>query len=230
MMSKAGSYHNQSHTQNQDAVLYGNSRRLTGLFLADGVSACARASAGAQLSCEAMKNLLMKKGECFFDLEESEIAEFAVSHVFHALRSEAARVGEPVDDYASTMACVLLDKRRGRMLTLNLGDGLIAGVRDGSLRILAMPDDSADGCCGTTTTGAALRTAVRFVDTEGLDEVFVCSDGAWKTLFDGGRLSGNAQRLLRQGSCAALAGFLRSADTFDDCSFISMDLKRRMQR
>lgn len=225
MMSKAGSYHTKQDMPNQDAVLYDSDRRLTGLFLADGVSQCARGSAGARLSCEAMKNLLMKKGACFFSLEEPEIAEFAMSHVFHTLRGEAARAGEPVDDYGSTMACVLVDRRGGRMMTLNLGDGLIAGVRDGSLKILAMPDDASEGCCCTTTHGAARRTAVRFVDTRDLDEVFVCSDGAWRTLFDGGRMREEARQLLCHGSCAALAEYLRSADTFDDCSFISMDLK-----
>ncbi len=225
MMSKAGSYHNRTHTQNQDAVLWGSSSRLTGLFLADGVSGCERSGVGAMRACEAMKNLLMKKGAHFFALDEREIAEFALAQIRHTLRQQASLEGKPVEGYSSTMACALLDKRSGKLLTLNLGDGLIAGVRDGKLKILAMPDDSTNGCCCTTTEGAVRRTAVRFVDAGDFDEVFLCSDGAWKALFDGGHLRGDANRLLYSGSCAALAEFLRNTDTFDDCSFISMNCK-----
>lgn len=224
MMTKPGTYHIRSHTENQDAVLFGTNRRLTGLFLADGISECARSGAGARFSCETVKKLLMDKGECFFDLEAGEIARFAAAHVYHELRARAGREGQPVEEYASTLSCALLDRRTGRLMTLNLGDGLIAGVRGGKMKILAAPDDSSRGCCGTTTRGAELWTDVSILDARDLDAVFVCSDGAWKALFDGGRINPAAETLLREENCAALAEYLRRTETFDDCSFICMDL------
>lgn len=226
MMTKPGRYHTQSHTENQDAVGFDSRRSLTGLFLADGISECARAGAGARFSCETLKKLLMDKGECFFDLETGQIARFATEHVYHELRAEAGRAGAPVEDYASTLSCALWNRRTGKLMTLNLGDGLIAGVRGQKLRILSAPDDSSAGCCCTTTRGAGQRTAVKILDTKDLDAVFLCSDGAWKTLFDGGRISAGAENILKEGTCADLAEYLRRADTFDDCSFICMDLKQ----
>lgn len=225
MMSKTGSYHSKNHTENQDVILSGSSGSLTGLFLADGVSGCERSGVGAMRVCEAMKNLLMKRGACFFDLEEREIADYSLAHVRYALRELSRLEGRPVEHFSSTMAWGLLDRRSGRLMLLNLGDGLIAGVRDGRLNILAMPDDSSKGCCCTTTEGAEGRTAVRFADAGDYDEVFLCSDGAWKALFDGGRLRDEVRRLLKTGACADLANYLRKTDTFDDCSFISMKCK-----
>lgn len=227
MMSKTGTYHMQTHTENQDAVQSCAKGRLAGLFLADGMSACAQAGSGARRSCQAMKHLMMSKGDCLMDVfTETEIAELTLSHVQHELCLLAQREGNPVEDYASTLACAVLDRKTGRLLTLNLGDGLIAGVRRGELQILAMPDDTTDGCCGTITRNAAARTAVQVVDAAELDAVFVCSDGAWRELFDGTRLRAETARLLREGTCADLAEYLRQTEAFDDCSFVSMDLTK----
>lgn len=226
VMSKAGSYHAGTNTENQDAVLWASSRRFVGLFLADGMSSCTRSGAGARLSCEAMKNLLMKKGEALLSFEEAEIADFTVSHVLHELKKKAAVEGRCVDDYSSTMACALMDRKTGKLLTLNLGDGLIGGVRkNGAVTVLSMPADSSGGCCGTTTVGAVGQAAIRILDTGDLDAVFLCSDGAWKCMFDGNRIRGEVAQTLREESCGGLVEYLRGAETFDDCSFISMDLK-----
>lgn len=223
-MSEAGAWHRQAGVENQDAVAHGSNRRLTGIFLADGVSECVQAGVAARVSCDAMAYLLLNRGQFFFDFSKEERADYSVAHLRRELQNRANEEGNPLEEYSSTFAGVLLDKKTNRLLVMNLGDCLVAGVRSGSFTILSRPDDSSRGCCTATTVGAekAFRSGVE--DAAGLESVFICSDGAWRLLFEGGRLKAEAETLLLRRAYGELADFLRKAEPYDDCSFISLTL------
>lgn len=223
-LSKTGAYHLDRGMENQDAGRWSGNKRCFGLFLADGVSACGEARRGAETACRAMEQLMMQRGEYFLDMDSREAAAYFVSHMRYELERKAGADGKPVEEYSSTMACALLDAQSGRLQVFNLGDGLIGGVRNGRFLVLASPDDSSRGCCTTTTADAAARAAVGVIPAEELDSLFLCSDGAWRQMFAGSRLRPELQEMIEKGNYQGLSVWLEKTGSFDDCSFISLDM------
>lgn len=133
-------------------------------------------------------------------------------------------------DYSSTVASVLVDKRRDRMLCFGLGDSLILAVGQGRCCTLVLPDMAGATCCVTTTRNAAARTTVRTWDTAKIDHVVICSDGAWRPMFTGGRMRPEVEALLIEGDFDGLAAFLTRQNCFDDHSFVSLAIHPRSQR
>lgn len=224
IMSKTGTYHASAGLENQDVALWGSNERYMGLFLADGMSDCPASAAGADTVCRAMRHLLLNKAGFFFNFNREEIVEASLDHIRWELESRARAEGRDVGDYSSTFACALLDKHTYRLLVLSLGDSLVAGVKNGRFTILAKPDDSTGGCCGTATQGAETRFFAEIIDAQALESVFLCSDGAWRALFRGSDLTEEAARLIEGNAYDRLAQLLRQQEHYDDCSMISMML------
>jgi hypothetical protein len=228
--SHIGAYHDSIHEENQDVVYSGTNRRFSVISLADGVSSEKEARAGAEIASEAVTNLFLYKGDCFMDFETEKIAEFTASHVLYELNQKAAADSKAVEDYSSTIASVVYDKRKRKLLLLNLGDSMIIAASNGKCFILAMPSDSLNGCCVTTTKKAALMTKVKVMDVGVLDSILICSDGAWKNMIIKNRLKPEVASLIACGEYRKFKDYLESQESFDDYSFISMDLKHNHRR
>lgn len=228
--SSMGTYHCNSNGENQDALCHGRNGDFSVISLADGVSACKEARCGAEIASKAITNLLLKKGEYFFEFEEKQIAEFALSHILYELKQQAAKENREVQEYSSTAASVLFDKKHGRMLCFNLGDSMIMAAGKGRCTVLAIPSDSSSGCCVITTRNAASMISVKALDAGSIESVMICSDGAWKQMFFKNRLKQEIAALLVDGGFQELKEYLTKQECFDDCSFIAMDLPRKNRR
>ncbi len=228
--SEIGTRHSALNEGNQDAVCYGVNGRYAAISLADGVSSCKRAKAGAEIASRAMTNLLLKKGERFFAFEEQQIAELALSHIFFELRKQAGEAHEDVNAYSSTIASVLFDRKMHRMLCLNLGDGIILAEAGGMCRVLAMSSDSSDGCCVTTTKNGAAMATVKIVEKCYDGSVAICSDGAWSKMYAKNKLKPEVSALLANHDFDKLKGFLSSQGCADDYSFISIEFSGKMRK
>lgn len=222
--SKAGAYHHNKSEENQDAVLYGANQRFSVIALADGVSSCREAKSGARIACEAVTELLLKKGGYFLEFEKEKRAEFAVSHILYKLKKKSQESGGSTEEYSSTIAGVLLDKKAEKLLILNLGDSLILTVKKGECLILSMPSDSASGCCVTTTENASLMVRTDVIDAAGLESILICSDGAWSHMFEKNVLRQEVKMAITGNDYDRLGRYLELQNGFDDYSFISIDL------
>ena len=155
-------------------------------------------------------------------------AKLVLSHILHQLKEQAEKDGCDTNAYSSTVAGVLIDKKNGKMLCLNLGDGLILVTGKGRCRIATMPADSEGGCCVTTTEYAGEMTEVRLLETEAVESVLICSDGAWRAMFEKNKLHPEAGKLLLQKEYEKLGIFLENRKGPDDFSFIAFDIRERI--
>jgi serine/threonine protein phosphatase PrpC len=203
-------------------------RRFAVLTLADGVSSCKEAKKGAKVASESITNLFIDKAVYFMDFEKKKTAKLAILHMMYELKKRAEQDKMDVDDYSSTVASVLIDKKRRKMMYFNLGDSIIITVENKKCSILAKPMDSSDGCVVTTTEGAELSVDTGIVSCT--DSVLICSDGAWGSMFDRGKLRYDVREMITNGQYDKLSEFIKSHKHFDDSTFISVDLKKMCGR
>lgn len=223
LLSHIGRHHLELNGENQDAVQQNENARYTVISLADGVSACSQAKRGAEIASTAISNLLFKKADFFLNCDRLQIAGYMLSHIRYELAKQAESSSVPMDEYSSTVASVLYDRRKKRFLYFNLGDSLIMAVERGKCRIIAIPEDSRDVCCVTTTQDAVMRVQSGVMDASSCESIIICSDGAWRHMFDKNRIKPNVKELLCAGAFDALADYLHAQGCCDDYSFVSFD-------
>lgn len=221
-LSCPGQHHIKMNEENQDAICNEQNNRYVVISLADGVSTCEKAKQGAELASKAISNLLLKKGTEFFEFENDLISELVVSHIESELREQAKIDLKEVEEYSSTIACVLYDKKKERMLCINLGDGIIIAAKSGKCQIMAAPSNSNNGCSVTTTQNAKQMVSVKKIESLGVDSIVLCSDGAWKQMFDANKLRIEVSNMISNSRYDELKGYLLDRKSFDDFSFIAL--------
>lgn len=225
LLSKAGTYHNNDPLQNQDAAVIGKKGRFLVATLADGVSACSEARKGAQITCDAVNDLLLRRSVYFLELESKYTADFMLRHIRYELNKKAAETGIEIEEYSSTVSSVLLNRETKRMMFFSLGDSLILAVEAGRCNILAMPADSSFGCPVTTTENVSEAVCTKVIDASPFDSVLICSDGAWRCMYDRNWLKPDVKEMILNSDFGGLSRFLDGQNCDDDYSFISIDMK-----
>ncbi len=222
-----GTRHINTAEENQDVLYHAQDNDVCVITLADGVSTCNRAKKGAEIACKAITSLLYKKSEYFLELDESkEIGKNAVSHILFKLRKQADAESRSIKDYSSTVASVLVDKRKNKLLCFNLGDSLILSTGNNRCNVLSMPADSSCGCYVTTTNDAAMYASINRIETNMTDSIVILSDGAWREIYDKNKLKSEAMTMILNKEYDTLQQFLKSREPSDDYSFISIDFRQ----
>lgn len=223
IFTAAGSRHGHDSAENQDAALFCHDERYSVICLADGVSACIQAKQGAENACRASAEFMLAHAQRLFKMTGQDISYTLTDRVLYSLRELSAKSGVSCEEYSSTLACVLLDREDDNILYFSVGDSLITAAKNGDLYIVAMPSDSREGCCVTTTVDAASAAKAGVIDAHGISSVMLCSDGAWRIMYRRSRLLPAFGKLLLKGDCAALGKALLSQERADDCTVIIMD-------
>lgn len=226
-ISQMGSFHADQKKEKQDAVVFKHNGDYWVISLADGVSTCEKAKAGAETACNTITELLLKKGNFFLAFDDNQIAELALSHVLCELKQQAKQEQSAVDAYSSTLASVLYDRKSKKLLYFNLGDSLILAVENGTCRVLSMPSDSLSGCCVTTTKNAVTMTEARVIPVADMEAVVICSDGAWRQFLEQNRLKPEVASLIAHQEFDQLKEYLIKQNCMDDYSFIALEVKKR---
>ena len=229
-LGRMGAYHAMMNGENQDALCHGKNRDLCVITLADGVSECKEAKTGAVIASRSITDLFLKKGHYFLEFEKEQIADFAISHILFELKQYAEEASCSVEEYSSTITSVLVNKRKNKMLCFNVGDSVVLAVCNGKCKTISMPADSSSGCCVTTTKGVEKKAFVSLCDPGPIDSIVICSDGAWHEMFYKNKLRPEVSRMLAENEYNDLYDYLNIRNCYDDCSFISMDLRQRNRR
>lgn len=229
-LSNIGRHHIDANEDNQDAICHGQNRYFSVISLADGVSTCPEAKSGAEIASKAITNLLLKKGEYFLEFEVEQIAEFALSQILYEVKQRAAQDSKDINDYSSTISSVLVDKKKRKMLSLNLGDSIIMAVENGLCRVIDVPSGNSSGCYVTTTKNVSTMISVKVLDVSLFESIVICSDGAWRHMFIKNKLKPEVATLLLNNEYDGLKEFLIKQNCFDDYSFISLDMGQRNRR
>lgn len=229
-LSEMGVHHIDGNGENQDALCQAQNKDFCVISLADGVSTCKEAKSGAEIASRAITNLLLKKGEYFLEFKNEQIAELALSHILFELKQRAENDSKNLEEYSSTVASVLVDKKKKKLLCFNLGDSIIMATVKGKCCVLAMPADSSAGCCVTTTKSATTMASVKLIDASAVESIIICSDGAWRQMFNKNKLKPEVSNMLVNNEFDGLRDFLVEQNCFDDYSFISLDIRQINRR
>ena len=224
--SKTGSHHLERKEGNQDVVTHEENERYAVITLADGVSSCTNGREGAEVAAREMTRLLFHKAEHFMEFPEETIAELSLAHVKWELRKCAEQLNVDIDELSSTLCSALYDRKTRKLLLINLGDGLIITGSKKGCAIPSMPSDSRNGCYVTTTPEAEKKMKVRKLDAGVYESIYLCSDGAWRNLFDRSHMRQEVQYMINNNRSVQLGDYLNNMEPFDDCTFVSMELRR----
>ena len=223
LLSQIGMHHRETDGENQDSVSQKENKRYSVISLADGVSTCSHAKTGAAIASAAITNLFFKNASFFLEFDEKQIAEYTLSHILYKLTQQAESDLTDLCEYSSTIASVLYDRVARKLLFFNLGDSIIIAIENGMCKILSMPSNSLDGCCVTTTEGASESIDTGVIEAASFDAIIICSDGAWRHMFDKNRLKPAVAEMLCNKTFHELADYLNAQHCYDDYSFISLD-------
>ena len=205
----------------QDYTCFEEGPRYLVTVLADGVSTCPDSYEGAKVCCEALKAILFAKADYFFEFDTDKIKDLVMSHVLYELRKHVELKSGTIEDYSSTLAGVLYDKKEERYITLSVGDSLIVGSGFGKCEILSMPYDSTSGCPATTTNNVLEVTEVKISDSANYETITIFTDGAWRELYDRNNMKENVKSALISGDFKCIEDLLTTSEPFDDSSFIT---------
>lgn len=224
MISNIGNGHSVRNEENQDAICFEENKRFSVIALADGVSTCRRAKEGATIASQSLVQLLSQKGDYFLEFEKNQIAENVLTHILYKLNEQSIAGENPIEEYSSTIAGALFDKKKNSLLYFSLGDSLILATGRDGCKVLAMPTNSINGCCVTTTQNAAGMIDAGIIKACDYNSVVICSDGAWREMYEKNRLKQEVARFIYHNEYEKLKDFLLAQNVFDDYSFISMSL------
>ncbi|MCR5607870.1 MAG: protein phosphatase 2C domain-containing protein [Lachnospiraceae bacterium] len=222
--SEIGKHHIETGKENQDALCFDENEKVCVISLADGVSTCSESKKGAEIACATITDFFMKMGEELLGFNEKNIANFIVSRIMYELKKYADENSKNVEDYSSTIASIMIDKRSNKMLCFSLGDSLVGTVKEGNYSVVIPPSDSTDGCYVTTTRGAADEAKIKVTNVGVTESLFICSDGAWKKMYERNKINEDICRIIENKDYYSLEKYLKKEDNFDDLSFISVDI------
>lgn len=225
--SHIGRIHVDSKRDNEDYICIRQNNDRTVISLADGVSSCSEGKAGAEIACEAITHLLMKKGDLIMEYDDKQIAAITIGHITGELEKRVLATEKAVEEYSSTVSSVLYDEITGKILCFNLGDSMILSVSEDGYHIVVRPFESSEGCCVTTTINAQDAAEIRILDPSIAKAFIICSDGAWRHLFSGNRMKTEAVALIEANDFTGLEKYLNQQECEDDYSFVSLVINKR---
>lgn len=228
--SKIGKYHLRNEINNQDAFSMGSNDRFDSIVLADGVSSCKKSGQGAEITVDVVKKIFLENGEIIIKSDVKESSAAVLSVLSKELEKVAKLDNEDVKEYASTLAAVLIDRKTKNAFAMNLGDSMIIGIKGVDVNIVGMPCDSSMGIPSTITNLSNHFTdSIKINSKDGafrFDTYVLCSDGAWREMFNKGKLHNNVKYMLLKRDFNKLRNYLKERNTDDDCTFIALDIER----
>lgn len=228
--SKTGKNHISKEIDNQDAYSTGSNDRFDAVVLADGISSCKKGGEGAEITVETVKKIFLENGDIIMKSDVKESSSAVLSVLLNELEKNAKQDNEDVEEYASTLAAVLIDRNTKNAFAMNLGDSMILGIKGIDIGIVGMPCDSSRGIPSTITNLSNHFTDSVMINSKDgsykYDTYILCSDGAWREMFHKGKLRNDVKELMLKRDFNKLRKFLKDKNTFDDCTFVALDTER----
>ena len=220
--SKTGTFHRALHQDNQDYLLGIEGKDYITIMLADGATACEKGLEGAKLSCQAMAQVIEREGTVFFNYSKDKIAYLLIEQILYCIECNKRETCD-LRDYGSTFALIFMEKKTGRTVLVNLGDGAILSIDDEKkYSYLMRPKRYRGNPCLTTTKGAQKAIEIDVINVLLGNSLFLCSDGFLDMLKNNDMVN-----LLNNYDIDGLNRMLLSEENNDDCSYISFTRRRK---
>lgn len=219
--SKTGTYHRKLKRKNQDYLYNIEGKDFLAIMLADGATACEKGLEGARLSCESMSKVIKQEGSEFFNYPKEKLAYLLTEHILYYLECNKTE-GCDIREYGSTFAMVFMEKKTGRTVLVNLGDGAIISVTESGFSYLLKPKRYRGNPCLTTTKGAREAIDIAVCNLALGDSILMCSDGFLDQM-----AKEDIASLLNSYDIEGLKRKLSLIENEDDCSYISFTRERK---
>ena len=190
-------------------------------MLADGATACEKGLEGARLSCQAMAQVIEQEGTVFFNYPKEKIAYLLTEQILYCIECNKHEAYD-LKEYGSTFALVFMEKKTGRTVLVNLGDGaIITADGENNYSFLLRPKRYRGNPCLTTTKGAERAIEVSVVNVSLGNMLLLCTDGFLEML-----KNDDVVDRLNNSDFDGLNRVLLSKENSDDCSYISFTRRR----
>ena len=219
--SKTGTYHKAINRENQDYVYSIEGEDFLAIMLADGATACEKGLEGAKVSCEAMAGVIEQEGSIFFHYPKEKIAYLLMEQILYCLECNKSKACD-IREYGSTFALVFMEKKTGRTVLVNLGDGAIVSITENGFSYLLKPKRYRGNPCLTTTRGAEKAIDIAVCNLALGDSILMCSDGFLDQME-----KEDIASLLNSYDVEGLSRKLSLLENEDDCSYISFTRERK---
>ena len=223
--TKTGSYHNANKEACGDVVMTLCKDNRSLIVIADGVSSCRFGAEGATIAAEAAMDFILEHLEMDY-LTPKVWGGMLLNHVLNTIMRFSAAQQQPSVEYSCTLLAVVMDREFGKLQFVNVGDGMLLGIRKESCPIIATPLFSSQGCPVITTTGVNHIAQFGSVPLKGIRGIVACSDGAWKRMYNREFLRAELRQLLIDGHYEAFLSFFDRTAGVDDCGIAIENIER----
>ena len=220
--TKIGAFHRALNQDNQDYVFSLEGKDYITIMLADGAASCEMGLEGAKLTCQSIAQVVEREGTIFFNYSKDKMAYLLTEQILYCIESNKRDTCD-LKDYGSTFALIFMEKKTGRTVLVNLGDGAILSIDDEKkYSYLMRPKRYGGNPCLTTTKGAQKAIEIDVINVPLGNTLFLCSDGFLDML-----KNNDVVNLLNNYDVDGLNRILLSEENSDDCSYISFTRRRK---
>jgi len=169
----------------QDKTFTYTQNNLVVSALADGAGSYEYSDIGAIIAC---KSICKYIGDNFDELinisNANEVITMIVNHVVEEIVAKADEMNCDKDKLSSTLLCVAI--KNDDVIVFHVGDGLIAGLKNGELKTLTMPDNGefANATYFITSPRAFEKARLLKGKTTGFQGFALMSDGSSASLYN----------------------------------------------
>lgn len=213
--TRTGNYNISRNYANQDAVYEAHNSRYVFIALADGVSECEYADRGACTACCAAADIMLNETERVLEFPDAKLAYLMIEHIRYTLEQTFAT--NDIGAYSSTLAFALVDKKTGRAILFNLGDGAAFRVNSGRMFTEMMPKRQGGLPAQTTTSGAHRAAEVKRVRLRPGESLMLFSDG----MTDAFTRNAPVMENVRSCDFRGIDREMEAINTDDDASYIA---------
>lgn len=196
--------------------------------IADGKSGAEFGAEGGRASLETTADYIHELGirNLIHAPFPDELPCMMVKEIRKRLLALAGEKQAELQDFASTLLAIAVDRSTGDYMLLHLGDGCALSIPEtGDAAILSPPENglSFNHTWHTTSDHAVAHLHIRFGSLEGKTRILLLSDGA-VCLCRGGNILRRVMPLLRQGNESQLRAYLEGSNPADDASCVILEL------
>lgn len=222
-----GAYHESKGETCQDVVESVEVGDYEVVVVADGVTACANAAEGAIIACKAFEDFIAREQGNIFRFSDKKLAYLLMEHILYFLETESGKQGLDLQNYASTIIGAVIEKKSGKSILFNLGDGTVFELGTYGMKICMPPKRHRGNPCLTTTKDAYKAVEIKRTDILMGEGLLLCTDGFTDIYNDGVATKKSLMGSIASRRWDELKESLKSIKHVDDCSYVVLIRDRK---
>ena len=169
----------------QDKTFSYNQNGVIVSALADGAGSYEFSDVGAIIACKSICKYIAENFDELINISNAnEVITKIVNHVVDDIENKASEMNCDKEKLSSTLLCVAI--KNDDVMVFHVGDGLIAGLKNGELKTLTMPDNGefANATYFITSPRAFEKARLLKGKTTGFQGFALMSDGSSASLYN----------------------------------------------